>query len=306
MPYVIIAKVLFGVGCLLASMKLFDFFGTGLRSGASQNDETSTCHACLAAGKDFCISGRMCIPRATFGCKGPHDHITGDREFALHGNPDGIKHSMVCPGSNEDRFHANEDQFDAQDCYFDKACHAKVDWAKIAGVKEGFFARLRIFKESDDKNAVKKMMGMVHKKFLDAGMPDDRIDYVLLKWVKFVYPEALDLSTIEKKPQQIDAKDCYFDKECHDKVDWKQIEKMKIGFFQRLESMKGKGDADEVKEMMSVVHRMFLRTGMPDERIDYTLTKWVKSVYPEALEIDSESSVRSVEKPRVKMAPYDV
>jgi hypothetical protein len=58
------------------------------------------CKGCLAEGMDYCISTDLCVPRATFSCHGPKDHITGDKEFALHGNPEGIQHSMVCP-SNE-------------------------------------------------------------------------------------------------------------------------------------------------------------------------------------------------------------
>mmetsp|Transcript_133013 Transcript_133013/g.258951 ORF Transcript_133013/g.258951 Transcript_133013/m.258951 type:complete len:402 (-) Transcript_133013:274-1479(-) len=56
------------------------------------------CQACLASGFDYCISKDQCTKRATFSCKGPHDHITGDKEFALHGNPH-AQHSMTCPGS---------------------------------------------------------------------------------------------------------------------------------------------------------------------------------------------------------------
>merc|ERR1712118_591557 len=66
----------------------------------NKDESASDCSACLAAGKDFCIASSRCITRATFQCNGPHDHITGDKEFALHGNPDGIQHSMVCPASN--------------------------------------------------------------------------------------------------------------------------------------------------------------------------------------------------------------
>merc|ERR1740121_1413079 len=46
---------------------------------------SSTCQKCLAEGKDFCISSNSCIPRATFGCNGAEDHITGDPEFAKPG-----------------------------------------------------------------------------------------------------------------------------------------------------------------------------------------------------------------------------
>jgi hypothetical protein len=80
---------------------------------------------------------------------------------------------------------------DTKDCYFDKECHAKVDWAQISKVKKGVFARLRLWKEQQNKEAVQGMLPRLHKLFAAAGMPEDRIDYIIHKWVKFVYPEAL-------------------------------------------------------------------------------------------------------------------
>ena len=38
--------------------------------------------------------------------------------------------------------------------------------------------------------AVKSMMERVHQILLQAGMPEDRIDYILTKWVQYVYPES--------------------------------------------------------------------------------------------------------------------
>jgi len=293
----------------------------GPRHGVDGGHEHSKCHACLAAGEDFCISGNKCIPRATFQCKGPHDHITGDKDFALHGNPDGVQHSMVCPQPEQ-----------KLDCYFDKECHAKVDWEKISEIKGGFFARLKVYKERGDVAAVKDMMSKVHEMFRKAGMPEDRIDYILVKWVKYVYPEAIGVDGAKARPsskmcekaktrcmdgdakvfkgrcgevwkacgedvaalaksdkknravEKTDPKDCYFDAECHAKVDWKQIAKMKRGFFVRLKLFKAKGDTPAVKEMMAKVHEKFQEAGVPDDRIDYIIDKWVKSVYPEALQ----------------------
>ena len=91
---------------------------------------------------------------------------------------------MTCPKPSPKK--------DTKDCYFDKECHAKVDWEKIGKIKDGFFARLKIAKKVDDAGAVKQMMQKVHVMFQEAGMPDDRIDYILVKWVKSVWPEALD------------------------------------------------------------------------------------------------------------------
>merc|ERR1711862_218013 len=67
-------------------------------------DEPSKCMSCLRSGKDFCIHDNKCIERATYNCQGPRDQITGDKEFALHGNPEGIQHSMVCPKANPSPF----------------------------------------------------------------------------------------------------------------------------------------------------------------------------------------------------------
>merc|ERR1719437_137869 len=48
------------------------------------------------------------------------------------------------------------------------------------------------------------MMKAVHRILVEAGMPDDRVDYILKKWVKYAYPEAF--SKQNKKP---DAQGCY-------------------------------------------------------------------------------------------------
>jgi len=332
-----------------------------LRSVLHKPEVEAVCKQCLDAGKDYCIAENKCIPRATFQCHGPHDHITGDKEFALHGNPEGIQHSMVCPAAKEQKLdcyydkecHAKvdwtqvkavkmdffqqlkelkgkedkagvkellteahkkflqagmpEDRIDyillkwtkgvysdgskdkSKDCYFDKECHDKVDWTKIEKIKDGFFGRLKLYKANDDKGAVKNMMAKAHEMFVDAGMPDDHVDYILLKWVKYVYPEALDSSPSEDKhKQQVDEKDCYFDKECHAKVDWSKIEKIKTGFFARLKLDKAKGDISSVKMMWGKTHKIFVEAGVPDDRVDYILWKWVKYVYPEALDQSAE------------------
>jgi uncharacterized protein YlaI len=341
-------------------------FRTAVRSFFHKPEVESVCQQCLDEGEDYCISENKCIPRATFQCHGPHDHITGDKEFALHGNPEGIQHSMVCPAAKEQSLdcyfdkecHAKvdwtmikavkmdffqqlkelkakedkagvkelltkahkkfqeagmpEDRIDyillkwtktknhypeapgrgskdkSKDCYFDKECHGKVDWTKIEKIKDGFFGRLKLLKAHDDKGAVKNMMAKVHEVLVDAGMPDDRVDYILLKWVKSVYPEALDSSPPEDKQKQVDEKDCYFDKECHGKVDWSKIEKIKVGFFARLKLDKAKEDSNSVKMMWDKTHKMFVEAGVPDDRVDYILWKWVKYVYPEALDKSAE------------------
>ena len=44
----------------------------------------------------------------------------------------------------------------------------------------------------------------VHRVFVQAGMPDDRVDYILEKWVKYMYPEAL-----EEAADRVDKNGCY-------------------------------------------------------------------------------------------------
>jgi len=224
-----------------------------------------------------------------------------------------------------------------KDCYFDKECHAKVDWDKISEIKNGFFGRLKIFKEKEEvlekgnSAAIKEMMVKVHAMFREAGMPEDRIDFIITKWVKSTYPEALEdevgeerkgwkMCTVAKKlcvkdgqkvfqdrcemmwhkcgeevkahktAEEEKKPDCYFDKDCHAKVDWAKITQVKEGFFARMKNLKRKeemkehDDAVAIKKMMSSVHIMFMEAGMPEDRVDHILVKWVKSVYPEALQ----------------------
>lgn len=345
----ILAKIFTGLVFLLASLLALSHFGAGgdvakgrflrlLRltrlfghgdehRNLDDQHELSKCEKCLAEGMDFCISGNECIPRATFQCRGPYDHITGDKEFSLHGNPDGIQHSMSCPAPHAA---SKSGDVDVRDCYFDKECHAKVDWAKITRIKAGFFARLKHFKEMRDPHGVEKMMGKVHHMFHEAGMPEDRIDYILLKWVKSVFPESLTGAPTEDEPRmpmcvvakerctkdgkpvlqgrcgvqwkaceheksahhnkkfavddKHDKKDCYFDKECHSKVDWETIWKIKRGFFMRLKNYKKTENKEAAKKAMKITHGLFQKAGVPDDRIEYILIKWVKSVYPEVLQ----------------------
>ncbi|CAK0818215.1 unnamed protein product [Prorocentrum cordatum] len=65
---------------LLLVPLLGGLWGGGLwyRRSTLSTAVSSTCQECLAEGQDFCISTNSCIPRATMGCRGPEDHITGD------------------------------------------------------------------------------------------------------------------------------------------------------------------------------------------------------------------------------------
>jgi len=59
-----------------------------------------------------------------------------------------------------------------------------VDWSKIAKVKDGVLARMKA--TQGDEESMNKLMKVVHEMFKEAGMPDDRIDYILEKWAKYV------------------------------------------------------------------------------------------------------------------------
>jgi len=145
------------------------------------------------------------------------------------------------------------------------------------------------------------MMG-ARKLLVETGIPDDRVDYILMKWVKFVYPESL-----------IDQKDCYFDKACHDKVDWKKVGELKMGIFKRLEMLKMKrASGAEVKDMMMGARKLLVETGIPDDRVDYILMKWVESVYPESVDeevagkaqMDEDANVDWVKVGKLKMGIF--
>ena len=81
---------------------------------------------------------------------------------------------------------------DTKDCYFDKECHAKVNWEYVGMLKQRFFEGMKQAKEQNSPQEVDAMLMRMHRGFLKAGMPEDRIDYILTKWVRFLYPEALE------------------------------------------------------------------------------------------------------------------
>lgn len=93
----------------------------------------------------------------------------------------------------EVRAHSGEKkEIDTKDCYFDPECHKKVDWAKVGKTKSYFFPRLRHMKNEGQPSKVKNLMSHAHQDFAQAGVPEDRIDYILSKWVRFGYPEAFE------------------------------------------------------------------------------------------------------------------
>eukprot|EP00929_Paragymnodinium_shiwhaense_P046881 TRINITY_DN23834_c1_g4_i1.p1 TRINITY_DN23834_c1_g4~~TRINITY_DN23834_c1_g4_i1.p1 ORF type:complete len:385 (+),score=94.46 TRINITY_DN23834_c1_g4_i1:135-1289(+) len=195
------------------------------------------------------------------------------------------------------------DAVDTADCYFDKECHAQVDWDRISELKGEFFLHLGLLKNHGktpvpDQKALETLLLRMHGLFVKAGMPDDRIDFILHKWVNSVYPNSLDMKMVNTgKP------DCYFDKECHAKVDWETIATLKEGFFKRLKMMKTRlvdnsGGSDKsgssmepLESMLARMHEEFAKAGMPDDRIDYILGKWVDFAYPAAFDTTETPNV---------------
>jgi hypothetical protein len=70
--------------------------------------------------------------------------------------------------------------------------------------------------------------------------------------------------------------DCYFDKECHKLVDWEKVGVLKMHVFERLKMMKS---VDETKPLAAGVHARLVRCGVPENRADFIVNKWIKSVF---------------------------
>lgn len=157
---------------------------------------------------------------------------------------------------------------DTKDCYFDKKCHKLVDWKQIEKLKMGILARMKAAVGDDAK--MKDLLARAHELFKKAGMPEDRIDYMLWKWTKYAAKEEATHAKI------VDTKDCYFDAECHKLVDWKKIGDLKQGILARMKFMQG--DEAKMKGLMEHAHSLFKDAGMPEDRIDYILEKWAKYV----------------------------
>jgi len=97
---------------LLLVPLLGGLWGGGLwyRRSTLSTAVSSTCQECLAEGQDFCISTNSCIPRATMGCRGPEDHITGDPEFAKPGPRAG----RGLHGHHHEHHHEHDDEHQHQ------------------------------------------------------------------------------------------------------------------------------------------------------------------------------------------------
>lgn len=89
-------------------------------------------------------------------------------------------------------FGGNGKMIDKTDCYFDPECHTKADWEKVGAMKTSIFSQLESLKQANDADAGVNLLKSFHDGFAEAGVPQDRIDYILTKWVEYVYPQMLD------------------------------------------------------------------------------------------------------------------
>jgi hypothetical protein len=83
--------------------------------------------------------------------------------------------------------------------------------------------------------------------------------------------------TEQDKPEKaVDTKDCYFDPECHKLVDWEKVGELKMGVFGRLRKIEA---VDDAARMAPRVSERLVSFGVPKDRADYIVTKWIKSVF---------------------------
>lgn len=85
----------------------------------------------------------------------------------------------------EAKAHAEEKKVDTRDCYFDNECHKKVNWEKVGETKSHFLSRLVFYRQHGGFSMIKRLIGNAHQDLVQAGMPADRIGYILTKWLKF-------------------------------------------------------------------------------------------------------------------------
>jgi len=131
------------------------------------------------AGQDYCINANRCTERATRTCEGPFDHVTGSPDFAKAAPG----HSMECPseGVEEGAGSDKREKPPSEDCYFDPECHKLVDWALVTEAKTSFFARS---KQLASRGDVRAFAAGLRAELVKAGVPVDRVGYIVTKWVK--------------------------------------------------------------------------------------------------------------------------
>lgn len=224
------------------------------------------------------IEKKQIAPSSPWACKRAKMRCMNNGEKVFEGRcgfvwdkcAEELKSDVAQPdAAHPDSIKEAEKDIDTKDCYFDKECHDLVDWAKIGKVKNGILSRMKF--AQNDEAKMNQIMARSRQFFKEAGMPEDRIDYILEKWAKSV---------------ATDTKDCYFDKTCHHLVDWVKIAKAKEGIMTRMKM--SQGDDAKLKMIMERSHQIFKDAGMPEDRIDYILEKWAKSVEGDNKEVDTK------------------
>lgn len=66
---------------------------TNHTASSATSVKTDKCKACLAQGKDYCITDMRCTTRASRTCNSKEDHITGDPSFGGEGHSTDCSHA---------------------------------------------------------------------------------------------------------------------------------------------------------------------------------------------------------------------
>jgi len=76
------------------------------------------------------------------------------------------------------------------------------------------------------------------------------------------------------KREKLPSEDCYFDPECHKLVDWELVTEAKTSFFARSKQLASRGD---VRALAAELRAELVKAGVPEDRVGYIVTKWVKA-----------------------------
>jgi len=169
------------VAVLTSARVLGGYRGYCLKYLPHGNGAVKGCHKCAIfypGNVDGCMDcGGTCFKKFCATHKDVHRCLEGQEFTGCH---------KQCMG----KFDRGKTDF--EDCYFDPPCNEKVDWKKIGEIKGGFFARLELMHKSGNTTALEDMLKKVHDIFAEAGVPQDRINYILTKWVEHSLPEGLE------------------------------------------------------------------------------------------------------------------
>jgi hypothetical protein len=270
---------------------------------------------------------------------------------------------------------ATAESLESGDCYFDPECTGLVDWDGAGELLMATLARLQAMKSATE---ARPLAGRLRARLASLGVPEDRGDFIVTKWIKSVHPEytppkpdeeppklhlngfyytfltwgnpkevvdrfegrttgnlftqyrngpigtiawvdpatafpmhsleirgtellsSVGRATVERNGDIVWAHgytsrkehivgdqvkkgelgDCYFDPECHKLVDWDGVGELKMGVFGRLSAMK---NMTEAKPMAAGVRARLVELGVPEDRADFLVANWIKSVFKASL-----------------------